>query len=341
MIYGHGDDLFRYGDKIKYNFSSNIVSGVSLPDMREVAGEALDSLCSYPSPEPLELERDIADYAGVSPEEVMATNGATEAIYLIARAMAGSRSFVMAPSFREYQDACLQNGHNIEFFRNLPENPAKGSVVWICNPNNPTGTVIDPEIILDAAHRNPSVTFVIDQAYSDYSVRNPISSAEAVEAGNMILLGSLTKRFSVPGLRLGYAVAARPLLNRIRSLRMPWSIGAFSEKVGRFLIRRASSLPIDSGLWHEELIRISKVLLSLGITSSESGCNFALFQLPAGSATGLKDFLVDRYGILIRDASNFEGLDHRYFRIAAQTAEANDLLIEGVAEYVRLQKTLS
>ena len=189
--------------------------------------------------------------------------------------------------------------------------------------------------ILETAAKNPGAVFIIDQAYSDYTLQPLGTPAEAAGIGNLMILSSLTKRFAVPGLRIGYAVGSEKLMSEIGKMRMPWSVNQLAIEAARFLINHSDDYVIDSRGLHAEALRIGKEMAGMGITSTETDCNFLLAKLPQGKkASQLKDFLIDRYGILIRDASNFEGIDGSYFRIAAQRHEENDLLLTALREWM-------
>lgn len=334
MIEGHGDDLHRYQGKVKYNFSSNIYAGVNHEGLMKHISSLGNLIKSYPEPEPVSLERLIASEHGVRPEEVLVTNGATEAIYLIARVLGEKRAGIVSPTFREYQDACRINGLQVVFISEVTDS-ADVESVWVCNPNNPTGKVIDKNLLLREACLHPEKLFVIDQAYALYTSLPVVSPSEGVGAGNIILLSSLTKQFAVPGLRIGYAVGSEKLLERIRGVRMPWSVGGISISGAEYLIEHKDSYAIDSEGLHREALRLAEAFGEIGIDVCETDCNFILCRLPEGRrADELKECLVERVGILIRDASNFEGLDSRCFRVAAQGREENDLLIKALKKWI-------
>lgn len=347
MIEGHGDDLWRYAGKIRHNFSTNIHSAFDHGPLMEMLARSGYAVASYPEPAPVSVERAVADMVGCMPDEVMAANGATEAIYLIAIEFAGKNSAILAPTFREYQDSCRMHSHKISFIDSLEvlSESGKGGVterfdtVWLCNPNNPTGQVIPRERLLEVIAANPETVFVIDQAYSDYTLLPVLTARDAVEAGNVVLLGSLTKRFAVPGLRIGYAVGASVLLDRFSRWRMPWSVNGPAIAGALYLLARRSEYLIEASGLHAEALRISEEFRKMGIDVTPTDCNFILCRLPDVNGkevhmTDLKEYLIEEAGILIRDASNFEGLDGRYFRIAAQSPEENDLLISKVREYL-------
>ena len=112
MINGHGDDAYRY-TAIRANFSSNVYHRVNHDGLNRYLAGCLSCIRSYPEPEPYALAAELARLHGVSPEEVCVTNGATEAIYLIAQAFCGSHSAVWIPTFSEYADACRLHGHRV------------------------------------------------------------------------------------------------------------------------------------------------------------------------------------------------------------------------------------
>lgn len=336
MIDGHGDDIWRYGGKVIHNFSTNIHAAFDHSRLMKKLCEDKDTICSYPEPEPISVERKIAALHSCTSDEVMVSNGATESIYLIAKEFSGSKTSIIVPAFREYQDACQMHIHQITFLKTLEEMTKECELVWICNPNNPTGKVTDKELLLDIIIRYPDTVFVIDQAYSDYTSLPVLTAGDAIRAGNVILLGSLTKRFGVPGLRIGYSIGIRDTINRIKRWRMPWSVNGLAINGANYLLSHIDNYTLDYSTLHLEAIRISEQLKELGIKVWDTDCNFILCQLPKGTAEELKQYLIDNAGILIRDASNFESLDKTYFRIAAQSHLANDLLIDNIRQWLNI-----
>ncbi|MDO4335389.1 MAG: pyridoxal phosphate-dependent class II aminotransferase [Bacteroidales bacterium] len=339
MIYGHGDDLWRYAGKVKHNFSTNIHSAFDHRDLMKAIAASVDAVTAYPEPEPLAVERAVAELHDALPEHVMVANGATEAIYLIAAEFPSCKSAIVVPTFREYQDAAILHGHEVCYVGSLDDIPADADLVWLCNPNNPTGEVVEKSVLLRVIAENRDKILIVDQAYSDYTLLPVLTTADALEAGNVILLGSLTKRFAVPGLRIGYAVGCRELMDRIKRRRMPWSVNGLSMAAALYLLGNISDYKIDSALLHSEALRLSAALSECGIKVRPTDCNFILCELPQGSAWQLKEYLIQEAGILIRDASNFEGLDERHFRVAAQTPEENDMLIENIKRWIDKERT--
>ena len=209
-------------------------------------------------------------------------------------------------------------------------------MLWLCNPNNPTGTVVEKEYLATLISHNPQVCFVIDQSYEFFTLRPLFSAAEAAEFPNVLLLHSMTKRYAVPGLRLGYVIGAPHLLHRLRTNRMPWSVNALAVEAGHYLLQHPEEYRMDIQALLAERKRVTDALEALGgVEVLPTDTHYFLARLQQGTAAQLKEFLATRHGLLIRDASNFEGLDARYFRIAIQTEEENNLLIEGIHEWIQ------
>ncbi|MDE7025895.1 MAG: aminotransferase class I/II-fold pyridoxal phosphate-dependent enzyme [Paramuribaculum sp.] len=334
MIDGHGDDLFRFKGLVKHNFSSNIFSRVNHDGLLAHLAECGEDMLHYPEPRCKSLEHVLADEAGVDSSHVLVTNGATECIYMIAQMMRGKKAAIVAPAFREYEDACELNDMEVLWFGSLADAVQSGAdVVWVCNPANPTGYVTPHDELLCAINKYANTLFVVDQAYADYTLLRVLTPQECVACGNVIMLSSLTKRFAVPGLRIGYAIGQ---VDEVAKYLRPWSVNSVAIAAAHYLVEHKADYMIDAQMLHEEALRIGNELEKINIKVMRSDCNFILCELPHGSAAELKHWLVERHGILIRDASNFHGLDRRYLRVAAQTKEENNLLINALTQWIGL-----
>lgn len=332
MIEGHGDDAYKY-KAIKINFSSNVYNHVDHSGLHQHLFQQMESIRTYPEPEPYSLEKVLAKRFHLSSEEVCVTNGATEAIYLIAQTFRNQISAILMPTFSEYADACRLHGHKVVPIYNLNRLPDRGRLIWLCNPNNPTGEVREKEVLTACIKQNPQRTFVMDQSYEFFTQKALLTAREAAEFPNVILLHSMTKRFAVPGLRLGYITACKELLHEIRTQRMPWSVNQLAIEAGHYLLS-SSQYDIDISLLLKEKERLAQSLLSIGgMEIWPSDTHYMLVQLRMGKAAALKEYLATEQGILIRDASNFEGLNEHFFRIATQTPEENDKLVESIKKW--------
>ena len=345
MIHGHGDDVFRYDD-IRINFSSNVYTHFDHRALYAHLAECMKLLAHYPAPAPECLERRLAETLGLDTSEVMATAGATEAIYLVAQAYRRSRSVIVQPTFSEYADACRVHEHRLSYvyphqFSGSADAgdawlPVGCEMVWMCCPNNPTGQVWPQSELLRLVAAHPTTLFVLDASYAPFTAEPLVTPREGVEMPNLLMLHSITKEYGLPGLRLGYVTADAALLETLRRMRMPWSVNPLAQEAGLWLTdhRDAYRLPLDELMQERE--RMSVELRRRGVIEvwpSES--HMLLCRLRMGRAAHLKDYLATHHGLLIRDASNFEGLDDGYFRIAVQTAEEDDELIKAIDEWMQ------
>ena len=333
MIDGHGDDLYKYKG-IEANFSSNVYNYVNHDALNKHISNNLWRIRSYPEPEPYSLERIIAENNSITEDNVCVTNGATEAIYLIAFAFRESSSLILSPTFREYEDACCLHNHNVKHIFNLDNLPDEPSLIWLCNPNNPTGTVTDADYLKELINRYKQHIFIVDQSYEMFACRPTLSIKEMTQKPNVILLHSMTKCFAVPGIRLGFITANSGLISKARSKRMPWSVNALAVEAGKFLLEHTEQYRPDVDSLIKERKRVERELLSTGcIEIYPSDTHYMLVKIKHGTSSALKEFLAIEHHVLIRNAANFAGLDDHHFRIAIQTPGDNNKLIKGIKEW--------
>lgn len=330
MLYGHGDDLYRYPD-IRVNFSSNVYNHFDHQRLYAHLADRLTSIEIYPEPSPARLEARLAEALSLQEHQVMATSGATEAIYLMAEAFARSRSAILAPTFAEYADACRLSGHHIIYITDLTQLPADCRLVWICNPNNPTGTVVNRDLFADFIDSHPQTTFVVDASYAPFTLRPLLSPVEGVGRRNVVMLHSMTKRFAVPGLRLGFITAGEALMTALRRRQKPWSIGSLAQQAALYLLDHVHDYALPTAQLVSEAQRMARALQETGmIDVHPSDTHILLCRLRHGTAADLKERLARRDGLLIRDASNFHGLTPAHFRIAVQSPDEDDALLRAL-----------
>lgn len=329
---GHGDDRHLYPDiDIRADFSSNVPPIKTHKALWAHLSEHQDLIGRYPEPEPYTLEREIAEREGLDPAQVIVTSGATEAIFITAHILERSISGIVQPTFSEYYDAALLYKHEIKTLSN-PFTPESSQVIWLCNPNNPTGQTWDHEELLATIRKNPEVTYVIDQSYKAFTPKSVLTPNEITELENVIGIFSLTKKYAIPGLRLGYIVTNKRLAMKLRGYKMPWSVNALAIEAGRYLLQNPESFDLDDLL--EERIRVVKELDKLRIMEIyDTDTHYFIAKLHSGTAQELKDYLVQEHGILIRNADNFITLTPQHIRIAIQTYEQNQLLIQALCNY--------
>lgn len=330
MIDGHGDDIHRYA-RIRINFSSNVYNHFEHEKLFAYLAGRLSAVKNYPELTPQRAEKVIATALGLQPAQVMMTNGATEAIYLVSQTFRRSTSAILIPTFSEYADACKLHDHTVTLVTSLTDIPADIQMVWLCNPNNPTGEVYDKDLLLYYIKCRPDILFILDASYAPFTNEPLVTPVEAASLPNLVMLHSMTKAFAVPGLRLGYITANEMLIRKIKQQRMPWSVGALAQDACCYLLAHQDDYQLPLEMLMQERQRMSKALTDAGLVETHpSHTHILLCKLHAGRASDLKDRLANEHGILIRDASNFEGLSDRHFRIAVQTPAENDQLLKSI-----------
>ena len=335
MINGHGDDIYSHGKKIVSNFSSNVYNKFDSSDLEKYLCDHISTIHSYPEPDAHTLKSIICKNLHIGSDEICITNGATEAIYLIAQLYRGAKTAVVIPTFSEYEDACRIQQHQLYFIDSLDNIESNTGLVWLCNPNNPTGKIYDADYLDRIVSNYPQTCFVIDQSYAGFTDKKVWSAKEALKYQNVIVLHSLTKCYAIPGLRLGYLTACSELTEKIAHFSMPWSVNQIAQLAGQYLLQNTA---YDFRECITESERVQNIIAGInGIKVYPSDMHYFLCRLDKGQASELKQFLIDRYEILIRDASNFRGLDERYFRIATQSPEENQELIKALQEWIKLR----
>ena len=326
MIEGHGDDIYNYPD-IELNFSSNIYPLADIAKVEERIKECSYVVRSYPEPSANSLEIAIATHLGISPANVIATNGATEAIYLIARSFSHLKGYkILYPTFSEYEDAC-----KMASMQSVADESKRG-IFWLCNPNNPDGAVRPKEFITNLL-RNYDIV-VADQSYEDYTLEDIFTPAEGLKFSNLIQIHSMTKKYAVPGLRLGYITANESIIQRLRANSIPWGVNAIAIEIGKYLINERGAVE-DMRNYLKETQRLSGLLAEIdGIIVTPTQTNFILAESKKCSAKELKHYLATQKRMLIRDASNFKELTEGHFRVAAASKEADNMLVEAIKEYL-------
>lgn len=337
MIFGHGNDAYRYGEKIKADFSSSVYFGADLTDLQAHLASRFDIVGHYPEPEPVGLEKMLAEKLGVAEDTVMVTNGATEAIYLIAQLYSGWASVIPQPTFTEYEDACKLYHHLLSYNADnelevLPED----RIYWLCNPNNPTGNVVNKQLIRHIIRQNPRYLYVVDQSYEDYTLSPMLQPKDMTDCYNVMLVHSLSKRYCIPGLRLGYVFSSPIIIDRLRQIRQPWAVNAIAIEAGKYLLEKDPKMIPDLPTYLAEARRLHDKLSAInGLLVMDTASHFMLVNINRASANDLKQWLIDHYGILIREASNFRGLDNHCFRVTARTPEEDDRFVEAIKEYLK------
>lgn len=350
---GHGANVDNMAKKFGKNendiidFSSNVNPHI-ISDLGKYVLEGLEKSRSYPDINYTNLRNNISDYIKVDSELIIPGNGATEIIYLLMKSIK-KRLAILNPTFSEYgRGAKLNNLEVLDFhlkeennfsidLDEIQKNMDKFDSLFVCNPNNPNGKVKDLNELLDLMVENDKL-LIVDETFMEfvgeeekYSLINRIE-----QTPNLFILKAVTKFFGMPGLRLGYGVTSnKQIIKNIYEYKEPWTINSFAENLSNYLFKDKEYIKSSKDYYInerkfmlEELRKISRLKVY------DTDTNFVLIKLKDGEANSLKLELFEKYNILIRDASNFIGLDKSYIRVAIKSHNDNKVLIES------LRKTL-
>jgi len=332
MLEGHGDDIWKYRD-IRANFSSNVLYGPLDAGLQTYLQEHIAMVTHYPEVDARTVQAAAAGAYGVMTDEVLVTNGATEAIYLIAQAFFGDSATIFTPTFAEYEDACRQFGLQVRLqsWETVKEDDLFSTdLVFLCNPNNPTGLMLPPDRLKKLLEANPQSLFVIDESYIEFTLAATSILYSLAGHSNVLVLRSLTKSCRIPGLRIGFVIGQAERIAHLRRLKMPWSVNQLALEAASYIFCHARELDLSSLLdatagWQREL----QVTIRWRVHPTDT--HYFLMETPTTfTAAELKLYLVNNHGLLIRDAANFRGLTPHHFRVACQSSTENQLLTEAL-----------
>lgn len=305
------------------------------PSARALAAARGVDLAAYPDPDCRELRQAIGRATGVDAGCVLAGNGSTELIHLLARAFLnpGDVALIFAPTFGEYDAACRIQGVEPDTLsaaapgfrwdlaaalgRIAARRPA---LAFLCNPNNPTGVYLPQDFVVAVAGalRDVGGLLVLDEAYVAFT-DNPWDAAPLLALGNVVLLRSMTKDYALTGLRLGYLLAAESVVARVRGYQYSWSVNGLAQAAGI-----AALSDVGTVARGREAVRAGKAYLAqaargMGVECVVGAANFLLFRV--GDAAGVRGEMLLRHKICVRDCASF-GLPE-YIRAGVRLMDDN------------------
>jgi len=347
----HGGDIYRFAEEIRIperkvlDFSSPVNPlGVSKKIKAEIR-KHLKYLHNYPDPRAGRLRKRLAQYHGINPEMILCGNGSTELIYLIARALTPQSVLVPAPTFSEYERACQISSkcHAADFALQAEDNFAvdpdefanamQGKIIaFLCNPNNPTGGLLGREDVKKIANaaKDLGCYFVVDEAFMDFC---PDASVIRDVADNpyLIVLRTMGNFYSLAGLRVGYGVFPLRFVERLKQFKEPWTMNNLSQRAAVVALRDRAFREETFALMQNEKRFLEKSFRRLGLACFPSDANFYLLKLNNAEEVIR---VLGRKGILLRDCSNFRGLDSTYLRVAVKSHKDNSMLVRELTAFV-------
>lgn len=335
------------GDLI--DFSANMNPLAPPGSLEELIDEAISSLKHYPDDRYGDFRESVVDFLAEgggnlpSPESVIPGNGSVEIFRLFLRFVAsiGAGSVLVPyPTFSEYALQSRLFGLEVdrkEYGEVLGLDKIEldnYDLVFLCNPNNPTGTLRSAEVLCRFVSRcDDAGTYVmLDEAFIELSRPEESLVSSIQNFSNLVVVRSLTKEFSIPGLRIGYGVFSKELARRVEKLRPPWNLNCFAAFAGSsFLDEERKLLSESRDYLARERNFLAEELDGLGFSLYPSDVNYLLLDAePVGWEAGE---LVDRcldHNVLLRNADSFYGLNEYHVRVAVKKREANRELVRAL-----------
>lgn len=356
----HGGNLreaterYRLKGKKIIDFSANINPLGFTQGAHKIILAKLKDVSDYPDPDCKVLKETLSKYLNIAQDNLLIGNGSMELIFLLALALRPKKALIPIPSFSEYESAVrlaggrplfLETHEDDDFKINVTEivkRLTRVDMVFISNPNNPTGFLFDKEAMwfLVAQCQKKGVFLVIDEVFMDFvKEKNELSlNKVATRKSHILILQSLTKFFALAGLRLGYLVGSKSLLKRISDYQPPWSVNSLAQLAGCAVIKDTFYQKKSRKYIFQEREFLFRELKKIKFISPyPPTANFIFSKLQSNRINSRKlcDYCANK-GMLLRDCSNFRGLDNRFIRIAVRNRDENKKLIKALKDIPKL-----
>lgn len=320
-------------------------------DLSSLFAAAKPGMYHYPDNRYLQYKEAAAQFLGegVSAENIIPGNGSCETIRLVAECMLSTDDTVgiPQPTFDEYEQQCRIMGANIRYFEHeglldIPEEALHDvKILFVCNPNNPTGKLMPRDSILDLAKQCEATgtLLFVDEAFIELADPSQSVADVAATNDNLFVLRSLTKNFAIPGIRLGFGVASDKMALALNTARLSWNLGSVPDVVG------TSLLEMEGGCYSKYLVEsrnfieqerdylVERLSGIYGFKPIPSTVNYVLVDISELLMDSVE--LTERlasHGILVRDCSSFYLLDKDFIRIAVRTRDETDSLIRAIGD---------
>ena len=359
----HGSDVWLIERILGVNaarivdFSSNVNPYGPSPRAIRAVIDKLWMVSCYPDDEAAKLREKLAEHYGLKASHFIVGNGSTEIIYMFSLLFVGNGyAGIHIPTFSEYEravtaygGACIftkphvYNQPDVNEFLELMDHGVKA--IFVCNPNNPNGAIIDfkriEEVLYEAEKRG--IYVLLDEDFVELADEGTVKSfiCEVERFENLVVLRSFTKSHGLAGLRVGYAAAHHKLVERFEAIRTRWNVNLLAQEAAIAALDDAEHVEAARRLVKREKPRLKREIERLKWLKPIYGhANFLLIEINQGPTSFKLKAELARRGILIRDCSNFRGLNERYIRIAIRKPWENTMLIDELKKLSGAAKNL-
>lgn len=337
----HGGDIYR--NQIRLDFSVN-TNPLGMPDpVKEALHQAVEEAENYPDIRAQALSAAVTEQLQVRKEQLVFGNGASELFHAVLHAIKPSKILIPVPSFLGYEEAAKAIDCEVIFYEMKKEEnfcltdrildvlDENISLVFLANPNNPVGNLVEPELIFQIAEkcRQCDITLVLDECFMELTGKEQTYSflKRLDEFPNVVVIRAFTKLYAIPGVRLGYLVCEQNLAEKIRLQLPEWNLSVFAQRAGVAAIKEQEYIARAVVCIQTQRQFLLEELQAAGCSVFDSDADYLLFY----SEMPLYELFLQR-GILIRDCSNFRGLQRGYYRIAVKSEEQNRMFAEVLRE---------
>lgn len=343
----HGGDWAGYRAEFgrdPLDFSAN-VSPLGLPEgVAKAITAALATADRYPDPLCRALREKLAVAEGVPAEWLLCGNGAADLIFRLALAAKPRTALVTAPTFAEYATALetagctvkrhfLREENDFAVTKDLLNAVHPGTnMVFLCQPNNPTGQLAEPALLRRAAERCAAcgAVLAVDECFLDFLPDGDRWTAKPLlhEDQNLIIFKAFTKLYGMAGVRLGYCLSAdAALLEKMRNAGQPWAVSSLAQAAGVAALKETAYVARVRALIAAQKPKLTAGLRALGLRVIEGRANYLLLQGPETLGGQLR-----QKGVVLRGCANYPGLDASWYRTAVRTGPENERLLKTLQE---------
>lgn len=337
----HGGDI--YAGEVELDFSANTNPFGTPQGIIDAVRTALPEMHRYPDPYCRKLTQALSDFEGVPKEYILCGNGAADLIYAYCEAVRPKLAVELAPTFSEYALGLERVDCKVERYGLRQEKEfeldegflpylreMKPDVVFLCNPNNPTGKTIASELLekILTFCESRSIRLFVDECFLDLSDSGESLKAKLADNPGLFVLKAFTKSYGMAGIRLGYCLCSdSALLERMSKAVQPWNVSSLAQAAGVAALQERIFLQKTKELVAVERQWLKTELEALGFRVCPSSANYLLFNGPADLHSKLKE-----KKIAIRNCDNYYGLGQSWYRIAVRLHEENEALIRAIKE---------
>lgn len=348
----HGGNLraacSAYGHHQFLDFSANI-NPLGIPkQIQDIWLQNIDAVTHYPDPDCELLCGAIAQLEQIPETSILCGNGSSELLFLAVEVKQPKRVLLLAPCFAEYEQAARRVGAEVIWYHLEQTQNFQWTVndmpldhidmIIIGNPNNPTSQCASIELMNDLIQQCKirNIELLVDEAFIDLVLDKPTIIDHAVMNEHLLVLRAFTKSLAMPGVRIGYAIAGSSWLDEMKKKQIPWSVNVFAQDIAQALPNLTDYKNKTRQWLIEELPYMYQSMRQFsGLDPIAPSTNFILWNAQKNGLQ-LKEYLAQEHYILIRDCSNYNGLEEGWFRTAIRLREENDRLVQAIEMFLEV-----